>query len=71
MDASFETSAVLRSYYSYSTLQLTHGSSLSSSDQGVYSCIVPDENGEEQTLHIGVYSYGHSGESQTRFSVMI
>lgn len=29
----------------------------SSGDQGVYSCAIPDENGVQQFLHVGIY-YG-------------
>ena len=26
----------------------------------MYSCVIPDENGEEQTIHFGLYSSGYS-----------
>ena len=48
---------------SYTTLQLHQGSALTeSADQGIYSCLIPDENGTEQTLHIGLYPYNYSGK---------
>ena len=28
------------------------------SSEGVYSCVIPDENGDEKILHFGLYDYG-------------
>ena len=40
------------------------GVQFSSEAEGVYSCIIPDENGEEKIHHFGLYDHGHvSGES--------
>ena len=51
------------SFPSYTTLQLHQGSALTeSADQGVYSCLIPDENGTERTLHIGLYPSNYSGK---------
>ena len=41
-------------------MQSSPGVQFSSEDEGVYSCIIPDENGEEQTLHFGLYDYGYT-----------
>ena len=49
--------------YSYTTLTLSNGFSLSGADQGVYSCQIPDQNGIQNTLHIGIYSHGYEGQS--------
>ena len=49
-------------YPSYVGLQLRAGWSLSTSNEGVYTCLIPDENGIQQTLHIGIYHYGYYGE---------
>ena len=46
---------------SYNIFALLPSSSFSSADEGVYTCLVPDENGVEQTLHIGIYSGGYPG----------
>ena len=51
--------------YSYTTLALSSGFSLSSADQGVYSCQIPDENGIQNTLHIGIYHHGYAGIKNT------
>jgi len=46
---------------SYTTLTLSNGFVLMAADQGVYSCQIPDENGTQSTLHIGIYSNGYGG----------
>ena len=51
--------------YSYTTLALSNGFSLSGADQGVYSCLIPDENGIQNTLHIGIYHHGYAGIKNT------
>ena len=38
------------SFHSYTTLELSNGFSLSDTDQGVYSCQIPDENGIQNTF---------------------
>lgn len=45
------------------SMEVEIGYSLGSNDQGVYTCTIPDENGEQQYLHVGIYSYGFNGES--------
>ena len=47
---------------SYIGLQLTSGFTLMASDQGVYTCIIPDENGIEQSLLVGIYVFGFYGK---------
>ena len=49
------------SFPSYTTLAISNGFSLSVADQGVYSCQIPDENGIQNTLHIGLYPHGYEG----------
>ncbi len=49
-------------YPSYITLQLITGEELAFGDQGVYTCLVPDENGEEQALHVGIYRSDYEGK---------
>ncbi len=36
-------------------VSLSVGRSITSSDQGVYSCIIPDEFGVESIIHVGIY----------------
>ena len=50
-------------YPSYNTFQLQDPQTtpFSPADQGVYSCIVPDNNGVMQVLHIGIYPSGYQG----------
>ncbi len=38
-------------------LDLENDASFTASNQGVFTCIIPDENGEQQYLYIGIY-YG-------------
>ena len=46
---------------SYASLSLLPGEEFSASEDGVYSCVMPDENGVEHTIHIGLYHTGYSG----------
>lgn len=50
-------------YPSYSTLQFLEPltSSFSDSERGVYSCLTQENNGDFQTLHIGIFPYGYQG----------
>ena len=45
----------------YIGLQLRANQSLLASDEGTYTCIIPDENGIQRTLHVGIYRYGYYG----------
>lgn len=47
---------------SYIGLQLKTGRLFSVFDEGVYTCIIPDENGVLQTMHVGLYRYGYYGK---------
>ena len=47
--------------YSYTTLAIKNRYSLSGANQGVYSCQIPDENGIQNTLHIGLYPREYAG----------
>lgn len=49
---------------SYVGLQLKSGRSLSVYDEGVYTCVIPDENGIQQSLHVGLYRHGNYGKQQ-------
>ncbi len=47
---------------SYIALQLKSGSSIAEEDQGVYTCIIQDEDGVQQILYVGIYRYSYYGE---------
>ena len=49
----------------YIGLQLNSGSSLTASEEGVYTCIILDEDGIQQTLYVGIYRYGFSSKFAT------
>ena len=51
-------------YHSYNTFQLLDrlAQPFTTSYDGVYSCIVPDDQGIMQTLHIGIYSNEYSSK---------
>ena len=42
-------------------LQLRANQSLTQFFEGVYTCIIPDENGISRSLHIGIFRYGFRG----------
>ena len=43
---------------SYAGLQLNSGYSITTAEEGVYACVILDENEIEQTVYVGVYRYG-------------
>ena len=47
---------------SYVELKLRPGRSFSTSDVGIYACHIPDENGIQQVLLIGIYHSNYIGE---------
>ena len=51
------------SFPSFVTLELNEGTSLLPEDQGVYTCVIPDENGIPQTLHVGLYRSDYTGNN--------
>ena len=46
---------------SFVGLQLKTGRSFSVFGEGVYTCVIPDETGIQQTLHVGLYRRGYYG----------
>ena len=36
-------------------IAIVPGESLGGLDEGVYACVIPDETGVEQTIHVGIY----------------
>ena len=45
----------------YVGLQLKPGAVITENDEGVYTCIIPDENNIDHTLYVGVYRFGFTG----------
>ena len=45
----------------YLDIILATGRSLTHDDQGVYTCLIPDETGATQELHVGLYLPGFAG----------
>lgn len=54
------------SYPAYVGLQLRANQTLLQSHEGVYTCVIPDEDGVQQTLHVGIYRYGFYGKKKER-----
>jgi hypothetical protein len=44
------------------SVELKDGVSLVSRDQGVYSCVIPDENGNVHYLYVGLYLRGFNSK---------
>ena len=38
--------------------QTKHESSIDVSDQGIYTCTIPDSNGKDHDVNVGLYPYG-------------
>ena len=47
----------------YLSVLQASGHFLTASFQGIYSCILPDENGVERQLNVGVYPNGFNGKT--------
>lgn len=47
---------------SYAALQLNSGETLTRENEGVYTCVIPDEKAEEKVLHVGLYHSDFIGE---------
>ena len=41
--------------------------SITSTHEGVYTCAIPNNSGEMEYLHIGVYLFGSSGQCEHAF----
>ena len=48
----------------YLAVDLTEGYSLTSTDEGVYTCTIPDADGIDNYLHIGIYRNGFSSKQE-------
>ena len=48
--------------HSYTSLAIQSGHSFGAADQGVYSCVIPDELGNLNALNVGIYPNSYNGE---------
>lgn len=46
----------------FTSIEINDGASLTLDDEGVYTCIIPDENGDIQYLFVGLYGRGFNSE---------
>ena len=46
----------------YLRIAIVPGESLGRLDEGVYACVIPDETGVEQTIHVGIYLNDFNGK---------
>ena len=46
----------------FTSIELEDGASLAPRDQGVYTCVIPDENGNVQYLYVGIYLRGFNSK---------
>ena len=49
-------------------IELQPGQSLESEDQGIYTCIIPDESGDTQYLYVGIYQQGFNSKQISTIS---
>lgn len=61
MNDSFITTIGGSSDPGYIAIELQSGLSLTAAEEGVYSCVIPDQDGIQQYLHVGIYLSGFSG----------
>ena len=54
----------------YAGLQLRSNRSLTQYDEGIYTCVIPDENGIQQTIYVGIFRHGTNGEYISHCSVL-
>ena len=47
---------------SYVALQLKESNTINERHQGVYTCVIKDESGIQQTLYVGLYHHGFYGK---------
>ena len=46
----------------FTSIEPKHGASLAAEDEGVYTCIIPDHNGDLQHLFVGLYRRAFNSE---------
>ena len=55
----------------FTLIELKDGVSLAPRDQGVYSCVIPDENGNVHYLYIGLYLRGFNGKNKQSTYILL
>ena len=60
-DSSFTVFRGGGNFPSFIALQLKTNKLLKTSDEGIYECIIPDENNRTETLYAGLYNHDHYG----------
>ena len=46
----------------FTSIELQSGVSLASRDEGIYTCVIPDENGNVHYLYVGIYLRGFNSK---------
>jgi hypothetical protein len=46
----------------FTSIKIKDGASLTLDDEGVYTCTIPDENGDMQYLFVGLYGRGFNSK---------
>lgn len=59
----FNVDFVTRTLHSYTSLEVRSGHNFTVGNEGMYSCVIPDEEGNSVTLNVGLYSNSYNGES--------
>ena len=54
----------------FTSIEIKDGASLTIDDEGVYTCIIPDENGDMQYLFVGLYRRGFNSKESIDFIII-
>lgn len=46
----------------FTFIELQQGQSLAIEELGIYTCVIPDENGDIQYLYVGIYQQGFNSK---------
>ena len=55
----------------FTSIELEDGASLAVEDEGVYTCIIPDENGDIHYLSVGLYGRGFNSKEHIHINLLI
>lgn len=58
----FNVGFVTRTLHSYTSLEVRSGHNFTADNQGIYTCVIPDEEGNSVTLNVGLYPAAYNGE---------
>ena len=59
----FNVDYATRTLHSYTSLEVRSGHNFTADNEGIYSCVIPDEEGDSVTLNVGLYSNSYNSES--------